>query len=180
MAYVLLVHDKATLNRIDIPPHGISIGASGTVRSARRNTAGRRPVILPYRDVNGSLHYALVHSPRTPCYVNGDDVLTLHCLSHRDFIVCGETAMFFDSTIIPQPESLSGVHEVPCAYCRGSTQPGSGVVCCPNCGLVYHHDHDNSCWLANNRCACGQITDLDQQPDWIPSGFTLEAANDDA
>lgn len=178
MAYVLLVREKATLNRIDIPPRGISIGESGMVRPAKRRSTGRRPVILPYRDVKGSLHYALVHSPRTRCYVNGDNVLTLHCLRHRDYIVYGETALFFDSFTTPQPESLSGAHEVPCAYCRGPIEPGSVVVCCPNCGLVYHHAHDGSCWLADARCACGQKTDLEQQPDWIPAGFTLEAADD--
>jgi hypothetical protein len=80
-------------------------------------------------------------------------------------------AIYFTAETLPVVETFQGSdHDIFCPRDKKKIEPGSQIVRCVECGLIYHYNTDkaHNCFEYSELCLCGHPTRLDAGFRWVP------------
>jgi hypothetical protein len=118
--------------------------------------------------------WALLWGPGLDVRINGlrSFPAGLRVLADHDEIRVdtGET-VYFTTETLPVVETFQAVdHDIFCPRDKKKIEPGSQIVRCVECGLIYHYSTDkaHNCFEYSELCLCGHPTRLDAGFRWVP------------
>ena len=96
----------------------------------------------------------------------------IRVLADRDEIKIGSgNTVYYTTETLPVVETFQGSdHDIFCPRDKKKVEPGSKIVRCVECGLIYHYSTDktHNCFEYSELCLCGHPTRLDAGFRWVP------------
>jgi len=136
-----------------------------------------RPFRLVPFDEGNNRNVALILSDSHQGWVNGNTIIGLKVLDHRDEIHIAGRRWYYSSESQPRRAIFQldpNTRRPRCVVCRVPIEDGDTIVACPRCGRLYHQLEagderpDKPCYTYRDRCLCGHATSLDGEGLWRP------------
>jgi hypothetical protein len=155
---------------LDLRATLLLVASGGSTRPAEEGAAVR---VLAVR-VGDAERWVVLADPDADLRVNGIPLsaIGMRTLEHRDEIsLAGVGSAFYSEEKLAVVMPFPGAdHPVFCGRCHQAVAPGSPVVQCPGCGVIYDQSEILPCYGYAAHCAyCPQPSTLDAGFNWVPA-----------
>ncbi|MEJ2719735.1 MAG: hypothetical protein P8181_01160 [bacterium] len=131
-------------------------------------------LLCPVGDDQTAKNWVLLWGSARDVRINGSRECPtgLRTIADRDEIkIDAGPTMYFSAETLPVVETFQGAdHDIFCPRCKKKVEPGSPIVRCVECGLIYHYNTEGTlnCYEYSETCLCSHPTRLDAGFRWVP------------
>jgi hypothetical protein len=177
MPFLWLRDHDSVWSALPLPGHPIEIGGHSPKKRSMEelvNTQIKGALLIPVGDDQPVKTWALLWGRDCNVRINGlqSFPVGIRMLADRDEIkVDRGEVVYFTTETLPVIETFEGSdHDIFCPRDKKKIEPGSLVVRCVECGLIYHYSTDKTrnCFEYSEMCLCGHPTRLDAGFRWVP------------